>query len=357
MNPILTIDIGAGTTDVLVFYPETGMHYKAVTISPIRKIAQDILNLKEDMLVTGTLMGGGSVSKAVIQHAQSHTVYMTPEAAQTITDDLERVKEKGIIIISQEEVPFFKKSKNLSEIAFGDLSVTGINSLLDALGGGRDFSYVAGAVQDHGVCPEGTNPLDYRHQMMKARIADNPSPEQFLFSHDEIPPTLTRIRATAKLLSSISKKKLFMMDTGVAAIVGASLDPRLRGSTHCIIVDIGNSHTLAAVLSNGLIGGFFEYHTDGLTPKLIEELLVSLGNGNLTHEEIIAAGGHGAFIRACPGFDKIEKFVVTGPRRNEIIQGIKPQYIEGAPLGDNMMTGTAGLLESINRRECLGLKI
>ena len=113
MNPILTIDIGAGTTDVLVFYPETGVHYKAVTISPIRKIAQDILNLKEDVLITGTLMGGGSVSKAVINHAQSYTVCMTPEAAQTITDDLERVKEKGIIIISEEEVPFFKKVKTL----------------------------------------------------------------------------------------------------------------------------------------------------------------------------------------------------------------------------------------------------
>ena len=235
--------------------------------------------------------------------------------------------------------------------------LAGTNSLLDALGGGRDFSYVAGAVQDHGVCPEGTNPLDYRHQMMKARIADNPSPEQFLFSPDEIPPTLTRMSATARLLSSISHDKLFMMDTGVAAIVGASLDPRLRGCTHCIIVDIGNSHTLAAVLSNGLIGGFFEYHTDGLTPKLAEELLVSLGNGKLTHEEIIAAGGHGAFIRSCPGFDVIEKLVVTGPRRNEMMQGIALEYIEGAPLGDNMMTGTAGLLESINRRERLGLRI
>jgi uncharacterized protein (DUF1786 family) len=357
MNPILTIDVGAGTTDVLVFYPETGVHYKAVTISPIRKITQDILNSQQDILITGTVMGGGSVSKAVMKHAQSYSVYMTPEAAQTINDDLDRVRQKGITVIAQEEVSSLKKAKDIKEIEFGDLSVAGVKYLLDALGGGRCFSFIAGAVQDHGVCPENTNPLDYRHQMMKERIAENPSPDQFLFAADEILSSLTRMGATAKLLSNISHEKLFMMDTGAAAIVGASLDPRLKGCKHCIIIDIGNSHTLGAVLSNGLIGGFFEYHTDGLSPKLLPELMIGLGNGTLTHEEIIAAGGHGAFIRACPGFDAIEKLVVTGPRRNEITQGIALDYIEGAPLGDNMMTGTAGLLESINRRECLGLKI
>jgi uncharacterized protein (DUF1786 family) len=87
----------------------------------------------------------------------------------------------------------------------------------------------------------------------------------------------------------------------------------------------------------------------------MEELLINLGNGKLNHQAIIAEGGHGAYIRSTPGFDRVEKIVVTGPRRREIMEDIKLEYIEGSPMGDNMMTGTAGLLESINRKERLNL--
>lgn len=357
MLPILTIDIGAGTTDILVFYPDSGIHYKAVALSPIRRIAGEIHALDEDLLITGTVMGGGAVSKAVIQHARSHKVSMTPEAARTINDDLEEVEEKGITIISEDEARDAKKDHTLKEIVFGDISVSGLQSLLGDLGVEWKFSFIAGAVQDHGVCPNGLNSLDFRHQVMKERIERNPSPEQFLFSYAKIPLYLTRMKTTGNILSQIPHEKLFMMDTGAAAIVGAFLDPGVKGCKHCIIADIGNSHTLAALMSESMIGGFFEYHTDSLTPNLMEALLVSLGNGGLDHKEIIASGGHGAFVRSCPGFDNIEKIVVTGPRRNEIMKGIGLEYIEGAPLGDNMMTGTAGLLESINRRERLGLNI
>jgi uncharacterized protein (DUF1786 family) len=88
----------------------------------------------------------------------------------------------------------------------------------------------------------------------------------------------------------------------------------------------------------------------------MQDLLVKLGNGNLRHEEVVAEGGHGAYIRDVPGFDAIEKIVVTGPRRHEIMDGISLPYLEGAPFGDNMMTGTVGLLECMARREGLQLK-
>jgi len=342
MDPILTIDIGAGTTDTLVFFPDSGRHYKAVAISAIKKTAENVLSTQSDLLVTGTVMGGGEVSKAVVQHARSHRVYMTSRAAQTVNDNLEKVREKGVAIVSESEMRSLQKSKPVRKIKFGDLSPDGIKSLLTELGVGWNFSYVAGAVQDHGVCPESLTTLDFRHQVMKERIKDNPSPERFLFSYDEIPEYLTRMKATGSLLSEIPHKKLFMMDTGVAAIVGGSLDPRLQECTHFIIVDIGNSHTLGAVLSEGLIGGFFEYHTNGLTSQVIEQLLINLAEGKLAHQDIVAEGGHGAYIRSCPGINKIEKIVVTGPRRREIMRGTKLEYIEGAPLGDNMMTGTAG---------------
>ena len=355
MEPILTVDIGAGTTDILIYFPDRGEFFKAVTVSAIRKTAQSILKEKGELLITGTIMGGGAVSKAVVKKAKTDHVYMTPEAARTVNDDLEKVKEKGITIISEEEASHLLKNKSLKHLRFADLSLSEIKPILTQLGAEWSFSYIAGAVQDHGVCPQGVSALDFRHQVLKERIERNPSPEEFLFLYEEIPEYLTRMKATGKILSQIPHKKLFMMDTGMAAIVGASLDPRLVGCTHYLIVDIGNSHTLGAVLSEGLIGGFFEYHTDGLNPKKMEELLINLGDGRLNHQEIVSKGGHGAYIRSCPGSDKVESIVVTGPRRREIMRDISMDYIEGAPLGDNMMTGASGLLESINRKEKLNL--
>jgi len=49
------------------------------------------------------------------------------------------------------------------------------------------------------------------------------------------------------------------------------------------------------------------------------------------------------------GFGNLEAVIATGPRRG-IIDGSNIPMLYGAPLGDNMMTGTAGLLEAIRKR-------
>jgi uncharacterized protein (DUF1786 family) len=161
------------------------------------------------------------------------------------------------------------------------------------------------------------------------------------------------MKATGILLAETPHQKAFMIDTCMAAVLGASLEQSLQECSHFIVADIGNSHTLGACLSNGLIGGFFEYHTNHLTPQRIEELLVNLGNGTLEHHQVVSEGGHGAYIRSCHGFNRIEKIVVTGPRRREIMHGVKLEYREGCPLGDTMMAGTTGLIEAIKRKENL----
>jgi len=323
-------------------------------MSPVRKISRAIKAGRGDLVITGSIMGGGAVSKAVAERAQRDTVSMTTEAARTIHDDLDRVRSRGIRIISDEEARKLKDTETITTIEFGDLFPSRLKVLLDEIGVGPDFSAVAGAVQDHGVCPEGINPLDFRHMVMRERIEENPCPDSLFFAYQEIPTFLTRMKATADLLSRTACKKVFMMDTGIAAIVGASLDPQVRSCTHYIVADIGNSHTLAAVMSEGQLGGFWEYHTDSITPQRMEDLLVRLGNGDLRHRDVVAEGGHGAYIRTVPGFEQVEKMVVPGPRRHEIMDGTSLPYVEGAPFGDNMMTGTAGLLECIVRRENLG---
>ena len=354
MQPILSIDIGAGTTDILVFYPDTYEHYKAVAVSPVRKIAKTIQGAGSDLLLSGTIMGGGAVSNAIIQHAKTHKVFITRRAAKTINDDLKKVRAKGVTIVSEEEKEKLSVTA-ITHIILRDMFPSGIRALLHELGVAWKFSYLAAAVQDHGVAPRGVSSIDFRHQIMKTIIDEKPVPEAFLFRVEEIPPYLTRMKATGALLSEIPHQKAFMMDTGMAAVIGASLDPNIQGCSHCLVVDIGNSHTLGACLSNGLIGGFFEYHTNHLTPQRIEELLVNLGNGTLEHSCVVSEGGHGAYIRSCPGFNKIEKIVVTGPRRYEIMRGVNLEYKEGGPLGDTMMTGTAGLIEAIKRNENLNI--
>ena len=57
------IDIGTGPTDILVFYPDTHEHYKAVCCSAIKKIAEAIQGSCGDLVISGTIMGGGAVSK------------------------------------------------------------------------------------------------------------------------------------------------------------------------------------------------------------------------------------------------------------------------------------------------------
>jgi hypothetical protein len=97
----------------------------------------------------------------------------------------------------------------------------------------------------------------------------------------------------------------------------------------------------------------FEYHTTDITREILENLLVDLANGKLEHKRILEQGGHGAYTRKSLGFQNIEVILSTGPKR-ALAYGSKLDIIPGAPLGDNMMTGTAGVLEAIFRKKGMG---
>jgi uncharacterized protein (DUF1786 family) len=98
------------------------------------------------------------------------------------------------------------------------------------------------------------------------------------------------------------------------------------------------------------LAGFFEYHTVDITLERLEALLLDLGQGNLSHQQILSEGGHGAFMRQAIGFGDDEIILATGPKRRLVEDSHLP-IVFGAPLGDNMMTGTVGMLEAIRRRK------
>ena len=143
------------------------------------------------------------------------------------------------------------------------------------------------------------------------------------------------------------------MDSGMAAIVGAALDPHAPADRPFVVLDIATSHTVCAAIAEGELAGVVEYHTKDITRERLEGLLEELVDGRLDHRRILAEGGHGAYIRKAVGPEALKTIIATGPKRR-LVAGSRLPMIWGAPLGDNMMTGCLGLLESLRRRKGLG---
>jgi uncharacterized protein (DUF1786 family) len=161
---------------------------------------------------------------------------------------------------------------------------------------------------------------------------------------------MSRLLAIAESAGAFPAQELYVMDSGMAAVLGAAMDPRARRRKHKLLVDVATSHTIGAAMEGDEIAGFFEYHTKDITPGRLERLLRDLANGELEHAEILAEGGHGAYLRHAYGYGAVEVIVVTGPRRS-LLEETNLSILLGAPLGDNMMTGAVGVLEAIRRRK------
>jgi uncharacterized protein (DUF1786 family) len=353
MSRFLIIDIGAGTMDVLCWDSETGMSYKAVGESPTLFLAKAVERLQNDLLITGCEMGGGPISEALIQKAKQSRVLMSASAAATLHHNRDRVRSMGIRVISDAEAEAMKGDKGFSRLTIGDLDIDRLRRLLQGLGVPFSFDVAGICAQDHGIPPEGVSHLDYRHTLFKARLDENPYPHALIYKSDEVPPAFSRLTSIVQSARALPADEVFLMDSGMAAMLGAILDPQADGSERVLTLDVATSHTVGAALERGEICGFFEYHTRDITIERLETLLRDLADGNLDHEEIVKEGGHGAYIRKAFGFAAAEIIVATGPKRG-MLKNTHLPIIFGAPLGDNMMTGTAGVLEAILRRKGLG---
>jgi uncharacterized protein (DUF1786 family) len=111
-----------------------------------------------------------------------------------------------------------------------------------------------------------------------------------------------------------------------------------------LIANLGNFHTLAFRLTEGVITGVLEHHTGELTQAQLEGFLVKLADGTLTNDEIFCSQGHGAVLfdrRAQPP----DFLAVTGPRRALLLHSaLKPYF--AVPYGDMMLAGDFGLLHA-----------
>ncbi len=350
MKNILAIDIGAGTMDVLCYDPQEEMHYKAVVKSPVRTLGAMITETTGNLLVTGVEMGGGPVTAALMERAKTAKVVISPSAAATLHHDPARVKAMGIEIVPDKKIDILMDDPAYTRVALQDIDAGRIQQIVEGFGLPFEFEAVTVCAQDHGTAPPGVSHLDFRHNLYKERLDQHPYPHTLMFTPDTLPNEFNRLKAIAETAARLPTQKVFVMDSGMAAILGSSLDPLARSKKTIMVLDVATSHTVGAVLTNGMLQASFEYHTHDITLKRLEQLMKDLPEGKLSHAQILTEGGHGAYLKEAPGGNAVEAIVATGPKRRLLSESNIP-ITWGAPWGDNMMTGCVGMLEAMYRRQ------
>src|SRR3984893_2931237 len=106
---ILTVDVGTGTQDVLLFDSERDLEncFKLVLPSPTVAVADRVraaTRAGRRLVLQGVTMGGGPSHWATMDHVRAGLqAFATPDAARTFDDDLAAVAEMGIQVVSDDE--------------------------------------------------------------------------------------------------------------------------------------------------------------------------------------------------------------------------------------------------------------
>jgi uncharacterized protein (DUF1786 family) len=336
---ILAIDIGAGTMDTLVYDPAQPMENAVQLVLPsatslaARKIAA-IRDQRKPVFLHGNLMGGYHTTNAVWAHLQAGlAVYATATAAQTVHDDLDLLRSRGIIVTDD-------PPKGAVPVELRDVDLPRLERTLAAY----DVSMpetIAIAAQDHGFSPKASNRL-FRFEHWRRFL----TPGSTLADHIwRTPPDyMTRLLAIQRDVPGA-----IVADTGPVAVLGALEDERVAkaAATGACIVNLGNQHALALLVRGETLFGVMEHHTEAVDTTKVERLVQRLVSGTITHDEVFADDGHGALVldgyRALPPFTFV---AVTGPNRRLA----KPLgWYEAAPNGAMMLSGCFGLVRGVQR--------
>ncbi len=343
---ILTIDVGTGTQDILLFDADQELEncVKMVMPSPTAVVARQIraaTELGTSLLLDGVTMGGGPSHWAAMDHVRAgHPVYATPDAARTFDDDLEGVAGMGITVVSEDEAAGLT---GVQRVTLRDLWVDAVRTALRAFGADDHFDALAVAVFDHGAAPPGYSDRVFRFDDLAERVRQSADLTVFAFLRDAIPESLTRLRAVAGSVDPSCP--LLVMDTAPAAVLGALEDPVVAAQPAAIVANVGNFHCLAFRLEGGRIAGLFEHHTGELSPSELEAFLVKLVDGTITNQEVFDDMGHGALMFQPPARLAEPFLAITGPRRG-LLKGSRLRPYLAVPHGDMMLAGCFGLLRA-----------
>src|SRR5438309_1621670 len=132
----------------------------------------------------------------------------------------------------------------------------------------------------------------FRFDYLREQVERGTGLTGFGFLAAEIPARMTRMHAVARTWTG--SDPLFLMDTGPAAILGALDDPRVGELNQVMVANLGNFHTIAALLEGRRIAGLFEHHTGELSREKLEAYLDALAAGSLSNQQVFDDMGHGA---------------------------------------------------------------
>ncbi|MDO8752416.1 MAG: DUF1786 domain-containing protein, partial [Anaerolineales bacterium] len=325
---ILSVDIGTGTQDIFLYDSNLDLEngFKLVLPSPTmmihRRLKQSLSSartshLRTPILLTGHQMGGGPSAWAIEECARAGIpIYMTPDAATTLNDELDKVGAMGIKIVGEEEVEGL--TSKVERLELRDFDFPAISKTFEDYGVSlKDLAAVAVAVFDHGNAPAGVSDRQFRFDYLDERIKAKNSLSAFAYLSNNIPKIMTRLQSVADSAGDLPCP-LVVMDTAPAAILGANLDPTVAKRERKIIVNVGNFHTLAFRLGDG-IEGVFEHHTGEIDLPKLEKYIRALADGSLKHQDIFDDMGHGALVYGDNPFEFGKDdfdIVVTGPRRS-----------------------------------------
>lgn len=340
-QPILAVDVGTGTQDILIFDAAGELEncVKLVLPAPTVLVAREIARATaagRDLFLSGRIMGGGPSVRAMRRHlASGRRVLATTEAAKTLRDNLDEAVELGVELVPDDFAP----GPEFSAIRLTDVDKDRLGRALGLFGVSLPSRWAV-AVQDHGECLTGSN-RRFRFALWEEFLERGGDLLDLLYP--DAPAVYTRMRAVQAELPGAA-----VMDTGAAAVWGALCDE--TAASHLgeglTILNVGNGHTVGAVVKGRRIAGLFEHHTGCLTPEKLAALVKRLQTGTLTNAEVFEDGGHGAAIT--PGFEPPSGFVaVTGPRR-ALAAG--SGWHLAVPGGDMMLSGCFGLVAALALR-------
>jgi uncharacterized protein (DUF1786 family) len=263
------------------------------------------------------------------------------------------VKEMGIRVVSEDEAKHLPNT--IRRIKLCDFDFASIRSAFQTFDIALDhLDAMAVGVFDHGNAPANVSDRQFRFDYLDERIRKLNRLSAFAYRAEDVPVIMTRLQTVVESARDIDIP-LVVMDTAPAAVLGATLDPKVAARERVLITNVGNFHILAFRLGSNGIEGLFEHHTGSVNLDKLDSLLTALADGTIRREDVFNDQGHGALIydpsplRFGEGDYDV---VVTGPRRSifrPVNAGTRQQDLRpyfSAPFGDMMITGCFGLLSA-----------
>ncbi|WP_419786600.1 DUF1786 domain-containing protein [Pseudodesulfovibrio sp.] len=338
MTTTLCLDIGSGTQDVLLHYPDREIENcpKFVLPSPALRIGRKIAALTEqgkNIWLHGRNMGGGMTRFVRAHQKAGLQAAATQSAAYTMADDLAALEASGIPL--REECP-----EGYEPVHLTDFDEPWWRALFQA----AELPWpdrIAACAQDHGFHPGQSNRMG-RFKLWRSFLTEGGGrPEALIY--DTPPAMLTRL---ADLQDEIGGGPV--ADTGAAAVLGALYVDEIAAhgrETGITLVNIGNSHLIAFLLYQDRIHGVYEQHTGCVDGAKLWKDLDKFRCGCLSFEQVFEDKGHGCLTLDLPeGADGFRPTYVIGPRR-AMLEGYDVSF--PSPGGDMMLAGCFGMLKGL----------